>query len=36
MIADRLAVMRANGGPAPDGTSFGDPTAGPGIWPDLS
>ncbi|MFG2045594.1 hypothetical protein, partial [Dactylosporangium sp. NPDC048998] len=36
MIANQLAVARARRGPAPNGTTFSDPTAGPGIWPDLA
>jgi hypothetical protein len=36
MIANQLAVAQRFDEPTPNGTTFGDPTAGTGIWPDLA
>ncbi|GAA3453188.1 hypothetical protein [Dactylosporangium matsuzakiense] len=36
VIANQVATRRAHDRPAPDGTGFSDPVAGPGTWPDLA
>ena len=36
MVADQLAFARERGDATPNGSGPGDPTSGPGIWPELA